>query len=162
MVFEGDFVGSVITTTTKSKPGSGFNVFAFPTIAGGAPATAVEIAGDLIVTFRDNPAIRAFETFLATPAAAAAWAKSGGFWTGNKTARPACSPARVTRATAVPVQQAKAIVFDMSDEQPASFGATAGQGEWGLFQDFLKNPKDVKGIQQKLEAAAAKAYKKAK
>ena len=50
----------------------------------------------------------------------------------------------------------------MSDNQPASFGATAGQGEWGLFQDFLKNPKDVQGIAQKLEAAAAKAYKKAK
>ena len=50
----------------------------------------------------------------------------------------------------------------MSDEQPSAFGATAGQGEWGLFQDFLKNPKDVSGIQQKLESAAAAAYKKSK
>jgi ABC-type glycerol-3-phosphate transport system substrate-binding protein len=162
MVFEGDFVGSVITSTTKSKPGTGFNVFAFPSIASGAPATAVEIGGDLIVTFRTNPAIAAFETFLATPEAAAAWAKSGGFSTGNHNMSPSVFPDPITRATAVPVQQAKAIVFDMSDEQPASFGATAGQGEWGLFQDFLKNPKNVKGIQQKLESAAAKAYKKAK
>ena len=162
MVFEGDFVGSVITSTTKSKAGSGFNVFSFPSIASGAPATAVEIGGDLIVTFRDNPAIRAFETFLATPAAAAAWAKSGGFSTGNHNMSPSVFPDPITRATAVPVQTAKAIVFDMSDEQPASFGATAGQGEWGLFQDFLRNPKNVKGIAQKLESAAAKAYKKAK
>ena len=162
MVFEGDFVGSVITTTTKAKARSGFNVFSFPTIGNGPGANAVEIGGDLIVTFRDTPAIRAFETFLATPAAAAAWAKSGGFSTGNKNMSPSVYPDPITRATAVPVQKAKSIVFDMSDEQPASFGATAGQGEWGLFQQFLQNPKDVKGIAAKLEAAAAKAYKKAK
>jgi alpha-glucoside transport system substrate-binding protein len=161
-VFEGDFVGSVITSTTKSKAGSGFNVFSFPTIGSGPGATAVNIGGDLIVTFRTNPAIAAFETFLATPQAAAAWAKSGGYSTGNHNMSPSVFPDPITRATAIPVQKAKSIVFDMSDNQPASFGATAGQGEWGLFQDFLKNPKDVKGIQQKLEAAAAKAYKKAK
>jgi alpha-glucoside transport system substrate-binding protein len=50
----------------------------------------------------------------------------------------------------------------MSDEQPSSFGATAGQGEWGLFQEFLKNPKNVTGIAKQLEAAATKAYKKGK
>ena len=50
----------------------------------------------------------------------------------------------------------------MSDEQPASFGATTGQGEWGIFQQFLKNPSNVSGIQKKLEAAAAAAYKKGK
>jgi hypothetical protein len=43
-----------------------------------------------------------------------------------------------------------------------SFGATTGQGEWGLFQDFLKNPKDIAGIQKKLESAATAAYKKGK
>ena len=48
----------------------------------------------------------------------------------------------------------------MSDQQPASFGATVGQGEWGLFQDFLRNPTDVSGIQKKLESSAAAAYKK--
>jgi alpha-glucoside transport system substrate-binding protein len=162
MVFEGDFVGSVITTTTQAKALSGFNVFSFPTIGNGPGASAVEIGGDLIVTFRTNPAIAAFETFLASPAAAAAWAKSGGFSTGNKNMSPSVYPDPITRATAVPVQKAKSIVFDMSDNQPASFGATAGQGEWGLFQQFLQNPKDVNGIAAKLEAAAAKAYKKAK
>ena len=30
----------------------------------------------------------------------------------------------------------------------------------GIFQQFLQNPKDVTGIAQKLEAAAAAAYKK--
>jgi alpha-glucoside transport system substrate-binding protein len=53
-------------------------------------------------------------------------------------------------------------VFDMSDEQPPSFGGTAGQGEWGLFQQFLRKPSDISGIQKKLESAAAAAYKKGK
>ena len=50
----------------------------------------------------------------------------------------------------------------MSDEQPSSFGSTTGQGEWGIFQDFLRNPSDVNGIAQKLEKAAATAYKAGK
>ena len=48
----------------------------------------------------------------------------------------------------------------MSDLQPAAFGGTAGQGEWQILQNFLKNPTDVNGTASKLEAAAAAAYKK--
>lgn len=47
----------------------------------------------------------------------------------------------------------------MSDQMPQSFGGTPGKGEWKALQDFLKNPKDVAGAQQKLESDAAKAYK---
>jgi len=162
MVFEADFVAGVILTATKAKPKTGFNVFTFPTIKAGPSASAVEIAGDLLVTFRDTPAIEAFVKFLATSQAAAAWAKTGGFGTGNLHMSPSVYPDAITRATEAPLQTAKSVVFDMSDEQPASFGATAGQGEWGLFQDFLKNPKDVSGIAKKLEAAATAAYKKGK
>jgi hypothetical protein len=163
MVFEGDFVAGVITSSTKAKPGTGFNVTPFPVIkAGSSGSNGVEIGGDLFVTFRDTPAIRAFVNYLATPAAAAIWAKQGGFSTGNHNMSSSVYPDAITRATAQPVQKAKSVVFDMSDEQPSAFGATAGQGEWGLFQDFLKNPKDVSGIQKKLESAAAAAYKKSK
>ena len=73
---------------------------------------------------------------------------------------PSAYPDPITRLTAAPVASATTVVFDMSDQQPASFGATAGQGEWGLFQAFLRNPKNVNGIATKLEAAAAAAYKK--
>ena len=100
--------------------------------------------------------------FLATPAAAAAWAKKGGFATGNKNMPASVYPDATTRATASAIAKAKNVAFDMSDQQPASFGATVGQGEWGLFQDFLRNPTDVKGIQSKLESSAASAYKKAR
>jgi alpha-glucoside transport system substrate-binding protein len=163
MVFEGDFVAGVILSSTKSKAATGFNVAPFPVIkAGSSGSNGVEIGGDLFVTFRDTPAIRAFVNYLASPEAATVWAKQGGFSTGNHNVKPSVFPDAITRATATPVLQAKSVVFDMSDQQPSAFGATAGQGEWGLFQDFLKNPKDVNGIAKKLEAAAAKAYKKGK
>ncbi len=160
MVFEADFVGGVITSSTKAKAKTGFNTFTFPTITPGPDAGAVEIAGDLFVTFRDNPAIEAFVKFLATAPAAEAWAKQGGFGTGNHNVPASIYPDAITRASEGPILTAKSVVFDMSDNQPPAFGSTTGQGEWGLFQSFLKTPSDVSGIQQKLEAAAAAAYKK--
>ena len=162
MVFEGDFVGGVITSSTKAKPNTGFNVTPFPSVKPGPNANAVEIGGDLFVTFRDTPAIEAFVKFLATPQAAEAWAKQGGFGTGNKNVPSSIYPDPITKATEAPIGQATAVVFDMSDLQPSAFGATTGQGEWGIFQDFLKNPSDVNGTAQKLESAAAAAYKSGK
>lgn len=158
IVIEGDFVPGV--ATVKSKPGTGYGEFPFPSI-NNSPSS-VEIGGDTIVTFRDNPAIEAFIDFLGTPAAAEAWAAKGGFATGNKHVPSSVFPDATTRATATAIAKAKNVVFDMSDQQPASFGATVGQGEWGLFQDFLRNPKNVKSIQQQLESAATAAYKSGK
>src|SRR5207248_3051684 len=129
----------------------GFNTFAWPSITPGSNSSAVEIGGDLFVTFRDTPAIQAFVKFLASAPAAEAWAKQGGFGTGNKNVPSSIYPDAITRATEAPSGQAKDVVFDMSDQQPPAFGATTGQGEWGLFQTFLKNPSDVSGIQKKLD-----------
>lgn len=159
MVFEADFVGGVILTQTKAKPKTGFNTFVWPQITAGTDAKAVEIAGDLMVAFRDSPAIRAFVRYLASPQAAAIWAHAGGFGTGNHNMKASVYPDAITRATEAPLLTAKSVVFDMSDLQPPAFGSTAGQGEWGLFQKFLQNPSDIKGIQQQLEAAAKAAYK---
>jgi hypothetical protein len=158
IVLEGDFVPGV--ATVKSKPGTGYAEFPFPSINNSPPS--VEIGGDTIVAFRDNPAIESFVKFLGTPAAAAAWAAKGGFATGNKHMPSSVYPDATTRATASAIAKAKYVAFDMSDQQPASFGATVGQGEWGLFQDFLRNPTDVNGIASKLESAATAAYKKGK
>jgi len=162
MVFEADFVGGVITSSTTAKANTGFNTFTWPSITPGADAGAVEIGGDLFVTFRDNPAIEAFVKYLATAPAAEVWAKQGGFGTGNKNVPASIYPDAITRATEAPISTAKSVVFDMSDLQPPSFGATAGSGEWGLFQDFLKAPSDVTGIASKLEAAATASYKAGK
>jgi ABC-type glycerol-3-phosphate transport system substrate-binding protein len=159
MVFEADFVGGVISSSTKAKPKTGFNTFTWPSITPGPDAGAVEIAGDLFVTFRDNPAIEAFVKYLATANAAKIWAHEGGFGTGNHNVPASIYPDAITRATEAPILTAKSVVFDMSDTQPPAFGSTTGQGEWGLFQQFLRNPKNVSSIQSKLEAAAKAAYK---
>ncbi len=162
IVFEADFVSGVILSSTKAKASTGFNVAPFPSITAGADSTAVEISGDLFVTFRDNPAIEAFVKFLATPAAANAWAAKGGFVTGNHNVSLKAFPDKIDLTDQEAVQAAKQVVFDMSDEQPAAFGSTTGQGEWGIFQKFLQNPSNATGIAQQLESSAASAYKSSK
>ena len=74
--------------------------------------------------------------FLATPAAANAWAADGGFASGNHNVNLAVFPTAIDKANQVAMGKAKSVVFDMSDEQPASFGATTGQGEWGILPDL--------------------------
>ena len=159
MNLQGDFVSIEILQATKAKPGTGFNVVPFPAITSGPNATAVETGGDLIVTFRDTPAIQAFMKYLATPEAAEIWARLGGFGTGNKHVPASVYPDPITRITEAPLLGASSAVFDLSDQQPAAFGATTGQGMWGLFQKFLQNPSSSASIQQQLESAATKAYK---
>ena len=48
----------------------------------------------------------------------------------------------------------------MSDLTPAAFGGTVGQGEWKILTGLPRDPSDIKGTQQALEAAAVKAYGK--
>jgi alpha-glucoside transport system substrate-binding protein len=156
MVMEGDFVPGV--ATTKLKPLTGFNQFAFPSVDGSAPS--VVGGGDTVVMFKDTPASRALVTYLATPAAATIWAKAGGFSSPNKGVPASAYTDPLNRATALALARAKIFRFDMSDLQPAAFGGTVGQGEWKILQDFLKNPKNVTGTAAALEKAAAAAYKK--
>jgi len=159
MVIEGDFVPGVVASSTKLKPISGYNVFPFPSVR---PATKASVmgGGDVVVMFKDNPAARALISYLATPQAATIWAKRGGFSSPNKNVKPGAYSDALTRKTATGLAQASLFRFDLSDLQPAAFGSTAGQGMWKLFQDFVETPTDVNGIAAKLEASAAKAYKK--
>ena len=110
--------------------------------------------------FKDTPGGARAVTYLATPEAATIWAKLGGFSSPNKGVPASAYPDALTRATATALAQAKIFRFDMSDLAPAAFGGTAGQGEWKILQDFLKNPKNVNGTAAELETAAAAAYKK--
>ena len=156
MVIEADFVPGV--ATTKAKAITDYNVFKFPSIGGSAPA--VVGAGDIVVMFKDSPASQALVKYLATPAAATIAAKyAPGYSSPNKNVKPSAYSDVLNRATAIQLAHAKTFRFDLSDLQPAAFGGTVGQGEFKLFQDFLKNPSNVNGIAAQLEAAAKKAYK---
>ncbi len=159
MVFQSDFAESVITSSTKAKPTTGFDYFAFPSI-NGQGGNWVEAGGDIVTMFKDSPAARAFVDYLATPQAAEIWARLGGYSSANKMVPASVYTDPIGRRAAVALANAPVVVYDMSDQQPAAFGATTGQGEWQIFTNFLKNPKDISGTQKALQAAATAAYKK--
>jgi ABC-type glycerol-3-phosphate transport system substrate-binding protein len=157
MVIEGDFVPGVVASKTKLERKTGYDVFPFPAV--GDAANAVVGGGDSLVLFKDTPAGRELVKYLAGPEAAEIWVRRGGFSSPNKNVPESAYPDEITRTTATAIAKADPFRFDMSDLAPASFGGTAGQGEWKLLQDFLANPKDVDGTAAKLEASAAKAFK---
>jgi alpha-glucoside transport system substrate-binding protein len=155
MIFEGDFVPGVVAGQSKAKPKTDYNVFTFPAVDGKGGDYVVG-GGDVVVMFKDNPVSRALVKYLATPEAAAIWAKRGGYSSPNKNLDPSVYPDEITRTTASALAKASTFRFDMSDLAPAAFG---GDAEFTDFQAFLKNPSDVNAAAQKLEADAAKAYK---
>lgn len=155
MVYEGDFA-QVNIVQAKAKVGTDAKVFPFPAVGDTAPVVS---GGDAAVILQDSKAAQALATFLASPDAATIQAKLGGYLSPNKNVDNSAYP------NAVQQKIAKALIdsgddfrFDMSDQAPQAFGGTPGKGEWKALQDFLKNPKDIAGTQQKLEADAAAAY----
>jgi alpha-glucoside transport system substrate-binding protein len=157
MAFEADFVESVITSSTKAQPGTGFNYFPFPSVKS-VGGNYVVAGGDVVTMFKDSPAAEALIKYLATPQAAEIWAKLGGFSSPNKNVPASVYTDPIGRQAAVALATSPVVRYDMSDQQPAAFGSTVGQGEWKIFTDFLRNPSNVSAIQQALEAAAKAAY----
>ena len=156
MVIEADFVESVITDSTEAEPETGFNVFDFPAVEGSEPA--VVGGGDSIIMFEDSPAAQALIEYLASPEAAEIWAQRGGYSSANQNVDENAYEDPLLRQTATALAEAETFRFDLSDLQPAEFGATVGQGMWRAFQDFLRDPDDVEGTQRALERAAARAF----
>ncbi|MER6399545.1 extracellular solute-binding protein [Kitasatospora sp. NPDC001603] len=161
MVYEGDFVGTVISGELKKKVGEDAKFFPFPAVGTGKPP--VVGGGDAAVILKDakhKEAAQQLLEYLSTPPAAAVWAKAGGFLSPNKALDSASYPDATTRQTAESlIAAANTFRFDLSDQTPAAFGGTQGSGEWKILQDFLANPGDVMGTTQRLEAAATAAYK---
>ena len=153
-VMEGDFVPVAIKTTLT--PVEQYNQFPFPSVKG-SPEVVVT-SGNLFIIFNDTPAVEAFIDYLVMPESAEVWVKRGGFASPNKNVPLDTYPDPLLKATSEGLKNAKVFRFDMSDLAPSAFGATQGQGEWKLLQDFLKNPSDVDGIASELETSAAKAY----
>ncbi|MFD6416499.1 ABC transporter substrate-binding protein [Streptomyces sp. NPDC060194] len=156
MVYEGDFVAANINADTDAKLGTDAKVFPFPAVGDESPVVS---GGDVAVALKKGEGAQALLTFLASTDAAEIWAGQGGFISPSKEVDTGAYKDDVTRDIAEALIAAgDDFRFDMSDQAPAAFGGTQGQGEWKELQDFLKNPADVAGAQAKLEAAAAKAY----
>jgi alpha-glucoside transport system substrate-binding protein len=153
MIAEGDFVPGVVAGQTPAKPQTDFDFFDFPEI--GDTGKIVVGGGNEVIMFKDSPAARALVEYLASPEAGEIWAKRGGFSSPNKNVGEDAYSDELTKRSATALANADNFLFDMSDLAPAAFGSDA---EFSLLQDFFKN-QDVDGTAQKLEAAAAKAYK---
>jgi alpha-glucoside transport system substrate-binding protein len=156
-VLEGDFVAGEITASTPAEPGTDFDVFEFPSIDGSEPA--VVGGGDTIIMFDDTPASEALVTYLASAEAHEIWAGRGGFSSANTSVGESAYPDEITARTATAIAEADTFRFDMSDLQPAAFGATVGQGMWKDLTDFMANPDDVDGTAAQLEKDAKDAFK---
>ncbi|GLJ93490.1 ABC transporter substrate-binding protein [Streptomyces poonensis] len=157
MVFEGDFVTANINADTDAKVGTDAKVFPFPAVGADSPVVS---AGDAAVALKDSEGAKALLTFLASTDGAELWAAQGGFISPNKEMDMGAYKDDVTRDIAEALLAAgDDFRFDLSDQAPAAFGGTQGVGMWKDLQDFLRDPQDVAGAQQQLEADAAKAYK---
>jgi hypothetical protein len=161
MVYEGDFVASVISDSTDAVVGEDALVFPFPSAGGEPPVVS---GGDVAVALAPDSgeateAQQALMGFLASTDAATVWASNGGFLSPNKALDTASYPDDVQRGIAEALIAAgDDFRFDLSDQAPAAFGGTTGQGMWQALQDFLRKPDDIAGVQEYLESQATSAY----
>jgi ABC-type glycerol-3-phosphate transport system substrate-binding protein len=156
MVYGGDFAAANIGTTS-AKVGTDAKVFAFPKAGATAPAV---LGGDTAVAMKDTKGAMALMKYLASPEAGTVWAKGGGYISPDKNVKPDAYPDALTKQLVAQMQAAgDAARYDMSDQTPAAFGGTPGQGEWEDLRTLVKNPGAIKSVQAKLESDATKAYK---
>lgn len=155
-VYEGDFVAGVISGETSATVGEDADFFAFPAIDGEG-ADAVMGGGDVAVALTDSENAQELVGFLATPEAAEVWAEAGGFTSPNQNVDIGVYPDEVSARIAEAIAGAEEFRFDMSDLQPAEFGATAGRGMWLRFQQFIESG-DAQKTAKDLEADAKKAF----
>jgi alpha-glucoside transport system substrate-binding protein len=159
MVYEGDFVGGIVSGETRAEVGTDADFFNFPSIEG-SPESVI-VSGDAAVLLKDTEGGKALIEFLATPEAAEIWAREGGFISPNINVDLSVYPDEISRRAAeavIAAAEADNLRYDMADLQPSEFGATTGEGLWGILQEFIRNPDDIDGITQQLEDAAAQAY----
>ncbi|GAA4909167.1 alpha-glucoside transport system substrate-binding protein [Nonomuraea thailandensis] len=156
MVIEADFV-AVEAVNAGAKVGEEAKYFPFPKAG---DTTPVVLGGDVAVAMKDSPGAMALVQFLASKEGGEVWAKLPGYLSPNKNVSPDNYPDELTKQLGQTIVSAgDAVRYDMSDLAPSAFGATDGKGEWKVLQDFLRNPSDVKGTQEALEAEAKKAWK---
>jgi hypothetical protein len=163
MVYEGDFVGGVITGETPFKTPEQLaevaDFFNFPAVDGSAPA--VVGGGDAAILLTESAGGKELIKYLATPEAAELWVAAGGFTSPNKNVDLSKYPDELSRKSAQALVSAETFRFDMSDLTPPAFGGTPSKGMWKALQDFLADPSpaNVDKTARALERAAAAAYK---
>lgn len=152
--FEGDFVAGVLTGEGVAEVGTDVDFVPFPSVDGGTAGDRLILGGDFPVLLNDSEAGQALMAFLASADAQEIWASEGGFLSSNTALDTSVYPDEVTQRAADMIQEAESTRFDLSDQVPPEFGATSGQGMWGIFTSFLEDPSAVDAIASELAGAA--------
>jgi hypothetical protein len=71
---------------------------------------------------------------------------------------PAAYDDPTTRAAVTGLRDAAEYRYDLSDLLPEELASVEGSGVLPLFQELLRNPEDVEGIAERMEAAAKQIY----
>jgi len=156
MVHEADFVAGVVGSRTSAELGVDVDVFPFPGRRRGLPT--VVGGGDVAVILQASPAADALLRYLATPQAAAVWARRGGFLSPNLNLDLSVYPDDIVRSMARNLLDAgDGFRFDLSDLAPPDFGGENDRGMQRELRDFLVH-RDVDRAAQRLERAAVATY----
>lgn len=135
--FEGDFVLGYAYEHAKARAETNLGFFDFPSVNGSPPA--VVGGGDIGVALSNKKGTQELLAFLATPEAASVWAQRAGFTSPNRNVAEDAYPDALTRKAATTLATTEVLRFDLSDQQPTSFGTKKDAGMWLRFQEFLQH-----------------------
>ncbi len=154
MYYEGDFVQGFITSQfPDAVAGKDYDFFPFPVINQSYKG-AVTGGADLVVVFKDTPAVRSFLDYVASADAQQIWVERGGFTSLNTRIDLSAYPDDISRASAQQLLEASLFRFGAGDSMPGAM-QTAW---WSGIQRYLQNPGDLDAILQDLENTAQTAY----
>src|SRR5690242_18972537 len=122
MHFNGSFATNFFPDNVRKNLDQQAGLFLMPPIdSSKVPTPPLEVGGDEYVVFKskNRPEVRKFMEFLATPAAAKAWATQGGALFPYKGQDMSWYPTKIEQNMAQQVIDAPATSFDASDNMPS-------------------------------------------
>jgi len=132
MVKQSGFAGGEIQKKFPDlKYGEDYDFFPVP------GAKGLQGGADLMLAFSDKPAVKAFVTYLASPAGAASWAKAGFGVSPNKAAVGKYTDPQLVKYSDA-LANASGFTYDIGDTIPGGFG----KAEWTALVNFV-NGKDL-------------------
>jgi len=135
MVFEGDFVGAVITRLdTAGRLCEQADVFRFPAIAGAPPLV---VGGDVAARLSESQGSAELLQWLSKPESLSGWVAQAGFLSPNLTV-PLSTYLGRDRLLAQQFHDAEAPLFDLSDQLGGRLSAGQGRGLPRILTEFFR------------------------
>lgn len=154
MDYLGDFTEGFITAQFPNLvAGEDFSFYPFPVI-NTAYQNAITGGADLVVAFKDTPAVRSLVEYLSTAAAQDIWVKRGGFTSVNNKVPLSDYPDVVSQNAVKQLSSAAIFRFSQDDSMPAP----VENAYWAAVLSYLQNPDQLDSILQNVESVAVANY----